>query len=317
MGRNRVYYGITLLIALVCYGLYEKWFSWFFLTAMLLAPWVSLVCTIPTALRLRVEVESPESVTRGREAVGALKVTGSFLRPACRLGLRTRTFLAGEETVRSIKLTSTNALQLVLPTEHCDILEISVEKVKVYDFLGLFSLPAGHGGPARLTVMPRSREPERAPDTHALEHPPLTPKAPGAFAEVYELRDYRPGDSLRDVHWKLTAKTDDLVVKEPLGPEPPKALVTLDLGGTPEQRDEVLETFRWLAQWMLDREISFCVRWPGPEGEAWIRTETDPDRVISNMLRTPAQPGDWLKAGGRGFTWHCHLDGKEAGHETA
>ena len=317
MARNRIYYAVELVAAALCYVLYEKWFSWFFLTAVLLAPILSVLLSIPTALRLRVELQCPETVQRGREAIGHLQLAGSFLRPACVVRLNIRSFLAGEQTERRLRLTSANALQLLLPTEHCDVLELSVKKVRIYDFLGLFTLPASHSGPACLTVLPRLRDPEPKPDTSRLEHPPLRPMAPGTFAEVHELRDYRPGDSLRDVHWKLTAKTDNLVVREPLGPEALKALITLDLGGTPDQRDEALERFLWLAQWMLDRSSPFCVRWAGPEGNVWIRTPRDLDLAILSMLRSPAEDGGWLRVGDRSFTWHCHLDGKEDDHEGA
>ena len=35
------------------------------------------------------------------------------------------------------------------------------------------------------------------------------------LAEVYALREYAPGDSLRQMHWKLSSKLDKLVVREP------------------------------------------------------------------------------------------------------
>lgn len=34
------------------------------------------------------------------------------------------------------------------------------------------------------------------------------------LSEVFELRDYHDGDSLKAVHWKLSARTDDLMVRE-------------------------------------------------------------------------------------------------------
>ena len=39
-------------------------------------------------------------------------------------------------------------------------------------------------------------------------------------SEVFKIRDYQPGDKLRSIHWKLTAKTDEMMVREqslPLG----------------------------------------------------------------------------------------------------
>ena len=34
---------------------------------------------------------------------------------------------------------------------------------------------------------------------------------------VYDLRPYRAGDSLKQIHWKLTARVGELTVREPLG----------------------------------------------------------------------------------------------------
>ena len=34
------------------------------------------------------------------------------------------------------------------------------------------------------------------------------------LSEVYQLREYRPGDSLRQMHWKLSGKLDRLVIRE-------------------------------------------------------------------------------------------------------
>ena len=33
-------------------------------------------------------------------------------------------------------------------------------------------------------------------------------------SEVFDIRDYAPGDSMHDIHWKLSAKADSLLVKE-------------------------------------------------------------------------------------------------------
>lgn len=37
-------------------------------------------------------------------------------------------------------------------------------------------------------------------------------------SEVFELRDYRDGDSMRSIHWKLSARFDDLMVRVPSHP---------------------------------------------------------------------------------------------------
>lgn len=55
---------------------------------------------------------------------------------------------------------------------------------------------------------------------------------------VYDLRPYRVGDPLKQIHWKLTAKVDELTVREPLGTtyraDPAGTLLAED-GGQPRR----------------------------------------------------------------------------------
>jgi uncharacterized protein (DUF58 family) len=47
-------------------------------------------------------------------------------------------------------------------------------------------------------------------------------------ATFHQLRDYVPGDDLRHVHWRATARTGDLVVREHVDTTKPEVVVILD-----------------------------------------------------------------------------------------
>ncbi len=51
----------------------------------------------------------------------------------------------------------------------------------------------------------------------------------GGIEEFFGVRPYRPGDSLRLIDWKHTARNDVLVAKDLTQPDPPQLLVWLDL----------------------------------------------------------------------------------------
>lgn len=55
----------------------------------------------------------------------------------------------------------------------------------------------------------------------------------GGHEEFYGLREYRPGDSLKTIDWKRTARTGQLVSREMTQPSPPKIMVALDLSDIP------------------------------------------------------------------------------------
>jgi uncharacterized protein (DUF58 family) len=52
--------------------------------------------------------------------------------------------------------------------------------------------------------------------------------------DLRELREYQPGDEVRDIHWKATARTGTLMVKESADPDQPRLTVVLDTRAMPE-----------------------------------------------------------------------------------
>ena len=62
--------------------------------------------------------------------------------------------------------------------------------------------------------------------------------------EDYDLRDYRPGDPMRSIHWKLSSKWDELIVRERAEAFVPLPLLTLDRFGPPEVLDRLLDRLK-------------------------------------------------------------------------
>jgi uncharacterized protein (DUF58 family) len=58
-------------------------------------------------------------------------------------------------------------------------------------------------------------------------------KRAGGTEEFFGLRAYRPGDPLRLIDWKRSAKTGDLVCREMTQPSPPRIMLALDLCDVP------------------------------------------------------------------------------------
>ncbi len=55
----------------------------------------------------------------------------------------------------------------------------------------------------------------------------------GGHEEFFGLRDYRPGDSLKLVDWKRTARTGELITRELNIATPPRVMINLDLTALP------------------------------------------------------------------------------------
>ena len=78
--------------------------------------------------------------------------------------------------------------------------------------------------------------------------------APAPDGELVRgLRDYLPGDRLRQVHWRATAHTGELVVKETEEPQAPVLHLVLDLGPGGEAGEAAAGRCAWYAGEALRR----------------------------------------------------------------
>ena len=105
-----------------------------------------------------------------------------------------------------------------------------------------------------------------------------------------DLREYRPGDSLHEIHWKLSAKTDKLIVRE--AEEPNRGLIVLsfDFSGSRAQLDSTLRQLLWLSGWLTDREVVHQIDWLDPDTlepqTKQIRAPQDLQELLRALLQT-------------------------------
>ncbi|MEO0964709.1 MAG: DUF58 domain-containing protein [Planctomycetota bacterium] len=76
----------------------------------------------------------------------------------------------------------------------------------------------------------------------------------GEGDEFFGLRPYRPGDGLRLVDWRRTARTGSLVARELARPVPPRVSVVLDLRATAAERASIAERGEALPDALVEGE---------------------------------------------------------------
>lgn len=97
--------------------------------------------------------------------------------------------------------------------------DIYLRKVRVYDLTGLVRGDVWTKSRGRIQVMPQMYEVNvlrtEATKNFYGEAEVYDERQPGYdHSEIFQIREYQRGDKLQNVHWKLTAKHDELVVKE-------------------------------------------------------------------------------------------------------
>lgn len=304
MTGRRVTYLCTLLGSVVFYIAYQEWFSWLLLLAVAAVPWFSLILSLPGILTFRMEVSAPEALPVGISAEAALVGTSRFPVPPFRGQIRLRRYTTGESW-RHQKGSG-------LPTEHCGGIEVVPEKVWVSDYLGLFRFPVKNVEGKTVLVRPERVKMEAPPDLSRYLARSWRPKPGGGYAENHEMRLYRPGDNLNQVHWKLTAKTGKLIIREPMEPERGLVLLTMDLKGSAGELDVKFGKLHWLGECLLEQNVKFEIRVLMAEGiRSWqVAAEGDLRKAVDQLLCCgPAGEGS-VREHAFAASWQYHIGGE-------
>ncbi len=148
----------------------------------------------------------------------------------------------------------------------CEMVTVECVKVYIYDYIGLFCIPKKIKKTSTVLVMP-NLPPVDIIDkmTYVINDEDgivYSQERPGDDqTEVFAIREYVPGDSVRKLHWKLTTKSNKLMVKDFSLPIKDNDTVIFDLfqepKGTKSNRDEVFDLFYGLVYAMTKRGVGF------------------------------------------------------------
>lgn len=288
----------------IFYGAYQLWFSWLLLVAVLIFPWLSLLLSLPAMLSLRAVPETAERVYLGSAEEVYLRGVCRLPLPPMRGKLRVTRLMTGERW----KLKSGHAL----PAEHCGGLLIEPLRLRVCDYLGLFALRVKKYGARTVLVLPNPVQTKIPPDFQRYLACAWKPKFGGGYAENHELRLYRPGDSLNQVHWKLSAKTGKLILREPMEPVRGLLLLTLDVNGTPEELDRKFGRLLYVGQYMLARALRFEIRALTAAGvETYSVSEpAELQKACEHLLCTAPAAGGSIRDRAYAASWQYHIGGE-------
>lgn len=111
---------------------------------------------------------------------------------------------------------------------------IGVERVRLNDMLGLFSYTFHPSEKKQILVKPRilKKAYQIMPNAHAYEGQQSQENRKQGNDELSDIRKYVYGDSLKKIHWKLSAKVHKTLVRETLSEPENNAVVFLNLNST-------------------------------------------------------------------------------------
>lgn len=215
------------------------------------------------------------------------------VRVKCTNSFTGRTFFMEENAM--VDGNSESTLEFYLKSSYCGRYEIQIIKVTVFDYLRVFAHKMRlNGNTDEIMVLPQFHRiviggSAASKTKHEWEQYSHTSSGEDT-SEVFDVHEYRQGDTLQRVHWKLTAKTDEYLVKEYSRPLENMIFLFTDMRceevGHPLQDkiDHFLEILAALSWSLIWEGISHVVIWYSKDNKrleiAHIEFEKDVYRMI-------------------------------------
>lgn len=311
----------------------EGLFLWFFLyfgsssalalaVIMVLIPLLSVPANLVLRRAMEVAVESAGSLRKGDTGTLTVKLRNSALLPAIKvvcqvtvdnqlnreqINQRLYTFVFPMKEQRST---------LHIRSEYCGRLRIHVEKLKLYDCFGLVGIPCSAAATSYITVQPETFEPvvQLTPELNSSDDSDAySQNRPGYdMTETYQIREYIPGDSPKQIHWKLTNKLDRLVVRDPGLPITRNVLVFWERTGEtgdPSRIDAQAEVVISLCRSLMDSGIQFTLAWNDTDQNLLVRHFLkNMDELVAVIPRLLRATGSKEAAGGVSLLLQTGMD---------
>ncbi len=305
MWKKRIAWGIIIICAAILYLFDNGTVTLALLICTVLVPLASIVLLLIFGKKVRVQLETKD------DSAGELRVTKAGHLPlgeVCAIVRceNLRTGQCDQAEIRTPADRSERCVPLELNKPHAGKHEISLISGTLSDALGLIRCSIQTEGTSGITVYPEvfpihaslssssavMLESDRYSDRRSGNDP----------GEVREIREYVPGDPVRNIHWKLSEKTDKLLVKELGMPVTDQLMVLLDTSDTDadtdyDAMDTVASVFVSLLQTLASEGYEFNAGWNDKDGQPVqrkIRTSAQIIEAADSFLAAPPGSGSLL-----------------------
>ncbi len=279
--------------AVLFFFCYYGYLSFYTLAVTLSLPLLSLLVSLPGALGARV-VLSVSRPAVGKGETTELRITvdsrSHFPSGRAKATLAVRNTLTGELQKERFYFTAGKeplAITHVLASPTCGEIVCELSRGWVCDYMGLFALPLRLKKPCRQSVLfyPTVYRPSLLLEQTAIpegEGERYSQVKPGHDpSELFAFRDYHEGDKLSQIHWKLSQKAGDLLVREFSLPIADHIFFLLEPNGPGEEVDALLDVFATLSAFLLEQES--CHRMgvlSQLNGELFLREADQPEDLF-------------------------------------
>lgn len=253
-----------------------------------------------------ISLRLPATGAKNKEATAEVFLKNDSSLPLARayIQLNAENTLTGEKMTDIITLSSAQHSEVkgefILSSDKCGYVNVWVEKVLLTDIFGFIPIKADITSEGKMSVLPDTFDMNISLSVSyisRMDEDTYSPdKSGNDFSETFQIREYIPGDSLKQIHWKLSDKLDKLVVREASLPVSRSLLVFWDKNAsqnTADEMDAMAEVTTSLCQALCDEGILFTLGWTDKTENTFeeITHTEDLFKSVGQMLKSGADTG--------------------------
>ncbi len=242
--------------------------------------------------KISVKVALPTTAEKGKTVCGTVTFeNGSkfpILRGICEL--ETENKLTGEksgELVRfSVAPKEKSVAEFSVASDYCGYVTVKAKKIYVTDLFGFLPVEAKkvNFSKGKITVLPETFMPLivfkgmfSVPEDSETYSPD---KKGNDYSETFQIREYALGDSIKQIHWKLSEKLDKTIVRDASLPIAKNIMLYWEKpssNATPAEMDAMAEVTSSIAQSLCKSGYEFTLGWNDGNRNEFVRITSDSD----------------------------------------
>lgn len=316
MWKSRLGYILIMAGTLILLYFYSRPFLLYtFLLMILLALGVFLILCYD-AKNVKLQAQIRQAMHQGGRALLRLKTSGNYSFLAVgyimlELDVHNEMFDTTEHRRLLLNLRSNNDFfELPVEADWCGEISIACTEVWIYDIFKLFRRRGKKIDPVRTVIYPKEFSVSIGTTGNfagiTQEEDMVQNRKGNDPSETFDIREYVPGDDVRSIHWKLSSKTDTLILREASDPMHYQVVVMPDFGLEQLDNETAADEINTaigigdaVCRQLIRKGISFCMAMPTDYGLQMteIRGESDYKKMRTRWmsLRVQKKCGNGLR----------------------
>lgn len=189
---------------------------------------------------------------------------------------------------------NTHSIFFTISSQYCGKLRICFESIRIFDFIKLFSAVVRSDAFAEIIILPQPKSINAVcsgMNNSLIDSDRFSKTRPGDDpSEIFDIRYFKDGDRINRIHWKLSSRSEELIVKEYSYAINCSVLLLIDFFSAPagknnmERLDAIVELALSLSEIILMNAQPFNVGWYSEKNKVYCTQFIDNDEDFAVFL---------------------------------